>query len=107
MSLYCEEHRELRGGVGKVTTYTRAVRRFIFFGRFTEKFRLIKLILHEESSIGEHVHDSSNELYITFNRNIRFNNNKSWRMFNLCRKGKSHSAQNLSTKEATIFAVKF
>ena len=107
MYRFYEDHYSLRGGVGRITTCTRAVRRFILFGRFSQNMRAITLTFHEKASIGEHVHEFENEIYITFDKNIRFNNNKRWRMINFCRKGKSHSAQNVSKKHANVYAFRF
>ena len=95
---YYEVHQNLRGGNGMIITQTVQIMRV----------RFIKLDLDPEASIGEHLHDVDSELYISFDRNIRFSGNKEYKLFNFCRKGSNHSAENVSKERmARIWAIKF
>ena len=98
-----EKHQNLHGGTGIVTTYTRK----IYFFRRRSIGRFIILVLEPKSSIGLHQHLGDSEIYVTFNRNIRFCENKKWRFLNYCKKGNMHCAENISNKKAKIFAFKF
>ena len=93
-----EVHENLRGGNGMIITRTVKVMWLKF----------IRLDLDPKASIGHHLHDGDSELYITFNKNIRFCRNPKWKLLNFCKKGSAHSAENLSELEdARIWAVKF
>lgn len=102
-----EEHANLRGGEGWVVTYTAVLKRWFFFGRPSPKKRAIKLKLESYSSVGKHQHTNDSEIYITFNRKIRFNGQKNWSPINICLKGNSHSAKNTGSTSANIYAFKF
>lgn len=93
-----EVHESLRGGNGMVITRT--------ISALGMKF--IRLDLDPKASIGLHTHDIDSELYISFNKNIRFCGDSKRKLWNLCKKGSTHSAENLSKgKTARIWAVKF
>ena len=91
----------LWGGNGRVTTRTRGIK---VFGK---NILFIRFRLDYLSSIGWHLHKDSSEVYFTFDRNIRFNESKKWKLFNICCKGKKHCANNISMSEtAKIYAIK-
>ena len=100
-----EIHKNLRGGMGEVTTYTSVVRSFGFFG--PKKGKFIILVLGPKASIGMHRHEKDSEIYVTLNRKIRFCRSKQWAMTNHCKRGNVHSAKNLGNKKALIFAYKY
>lgn len=107
MTFIKERHANLRGGEGWVVTYTAVLKRWIFFGDPSPKKRAIMLIVECYSSVGNHKHTNDSEIYVTFNRNIRFNGRKYWSPINICLKGNSHSAKNIGKKDAKIYAFKF
>lgn len=85
----------LRGGVGFVDVHMVQI--------FNVAFVTFKL--GPRATIGSHQHLYEREVYFTFNKAVRFSGTQ--RFFNFCRKGKAHSAENLSWKEARMWAVKF
>lgn len=101
-----EEHRKLRGGKGKIVTYTTWLKKWIFFGE-PDKKQAIKLVFDPYSSVGTHKHEFDSEIYFTFNRRIRFNGKKHWFPINVCLKGHSHSAVNDSSESGNLYAMKF
>ena len=97
-----EIHRNLRGGKGIITTHTYV---FWFFGRYVQ-FAI--LTFDCGSHIGWHDHLYQDEIYITFNRSIRFNQSEKWHFFNVCKSGQKHCANNLSFDfPANVYAIKF
>ena len=95
-----EKHESLRGGDGVIITYTN----IIFFR--TRRLKLILIKMSPNSTIGLHEHTDDSEIYMTFNRNVRFGIKKT-KYFNRCPKGSFHSASNFSKDLATVFAIKF
>lgn len=98
-------HRGLRGGKGKVVTNTTWLKRWIFFGK-PDSLQAITLDFDPFASVGKHMHTTDIEIYITFNRFIRFNKWKFWSPINICLKGHEHCAQNLSNENARVYALK-
>lgn len=101
-----EEHRKLRGGKGKIVTYTTKLKKWIFFGE-PDKKQVIKLVFDPFASVGWHWHTEDSEIYITFNRRVRFNGRKHWFPINVCLKGHRHMAVNDSNEPAKLYALKF
>lgn len=95
-----EKHESLRGGDGVIITYTNV----IFCGR--QRIKVILIKMSPNSTIGLHEHTDDGEIYMTFNRNVRFGIKKT-RYFNRCSKGSFHNASNFSKDWATVFAIKF
>ena len=102
-----EMHANLRGGVGYVVTYTAVLKRWIFFGGPSPKKRAIKLVLKGYASVGKHRHTEDSEIYLTFNRKVRFKGQKRYCPINVCLRGNSHSAENTGGVDANIYAFKF
>lgn len=102
-----EEHVSLRGGKGKITMYTTALKKWIFFGRVSEVKKAIRLEFEPHASVGWHQHTVDNEIYLTFCKSIRFNQKKNWMPINVCIKGDSHCAENIGDKSAKVYALKF
>lgn len=103
-----KEHRKLRGGKGKIVTYTTTMwlRKWFFFGEPNQK-QLIKLVFEPFASVGKHEHIFDSEIYFTFNRRILFNGRKHWFPINICWKGQSHSVVNDSSEPGNLYALKF
>ena len=95
-----ERHESLRGGDGVIITYTK----IIFLKKRRVKWIVMKL--SPRATIGLHEHTDDSEIYMTFNRNVRFGLKKK-PFLNLCTKGRTHSASNQSDYWATVFAIKF
>jgi len=101
-----KEHLKLRGGKGKIITYTTFLKKWFFFGE-PDKKQAIKLVFTPYASVGWHWHTKDTEIYITFNRRVRFNGRKHWFPINVCLKGHKHKASNESNEEAKVYALKF
>ena len=94
-----ERHESLRGGEGVIITYTK----IIFLKRRRVKIILMKM--SPRSTIGLHQHTDDSEIYVSFNRHVRFGLERG-RFFNRCYDGNTHSASNQSDSWATVFAIK-
>ena len=94
-----ERHESLRGGDGVIITYTNVI---FFMGQMV---KIVFIKMSPYSTIGLHEHTDDKEIYMTFNRNVRFGFEKE-KFFNRCPIGGTHSANNLSGKWATVFAIK-
>ena len=99
------EYLRLKGGRGRVVTYTTWLKKWVFFGE-PDKLQLTTITLKTLATVGKHRQTADMEICITFNRNIRFNGRKQWRPISICRKGRFHSIQNLSEVSAKVYSLK-
>lgn len=105
--MFQERHENLRGGKGVTITRTLILKKWILWGEISPRKKAVRLDLMGNSSVGKHCHKYDSEIYFTFDRNIRFNENRYFHHVNICLKGHSHSAVNLGEEKATIYALKF